>query len=148
MLAPRMEPGDATDETEPAWRGKVAAVLGCVVVAHVLFGLFRIPHAVIAQRFEDVAGFRRDGDAAWLFRTAKLEGADAIGLVRARTGPDAVVAFRGDRKGAMEFVPPLLWPRLCCAADRLPAGATTFAGRPIADVVLVGDGLTLRVEAR
>ena len=148
MLAPHMEAGNATDRTEPAWRNRASAVLGCVVIAHVVFGLCRIPHAVVAQRLEDVAGYRRDGDAAWLFRTAKLEGADAIAAVRARTAPDAVVVFRGDRKGAMEWAPALLWPRLCCAENRLPAGATTFAGRPIADLALVGDRLTLRVEAR
>jgi hypothetical protein len=147
MLAKPMEPGSA-NVTEPAWRGRLVSVLGCLVIAHVLFGVGRIPHAVIAQRWEDVDGYRRDGDAAWLFREAKLEGADAIAAVRARTAPDAVVLFRGDRKGAMEWAPPLLWPRLCCAEERLPAGAKTFAGRPIADLVLVGDENLLRVEAR
>jgi len=142
-----MEPGSATDQTVPRWRGKGLIVLAGAVVVHVVFGMARIPHAVIAQRFADVEGYRSEGDAAWLFRTAKLMGADAITAVRARTGPDAVIPIRGDLE-PLEWVPPLLWPRLCCAVERLPAGARTFAGRPIADLVLVGEGMTLRVESR
>ena len=143
-----MKPGGAANSTEPAWRRRGRVVLALAVVGHVVFGLLRIPHAVIAQRWADVDAFRREGDAAWLLRTARLNGADAIALVRECTGPDAVIAIRGAHEDALEWAPPLLWPRLCCAERALPAGATTFAGRRIADLVLVGDEKTLRVEPR
>lgn len=123
-------------------------VLGALVLAHVVFGLLRVPHVVVGRRLLEIADYRREGDAAYVLRTAFLRGADAIAALRRATPADAVIGYRGGQKGALEFAPALLWPRLCCNAAALPAGASTAHGRPIAAQVLVGDGATLRLEPR
>ncbi|MCC6669506.1 MAG: hypothetical protein IT458_00480 [Planctomycetes bacterium] len=136
-----------------SWGGVLVA-LGCL---HAGIGLARVPHDVVGQRLAEVRACRAEGDTRYLFRTAFLRGAAAV--ERLRTTPaDSVILFRGDGKGALEFAPALLWPRLLVHADRVPPEATTYSGRRIArlpspggrfaQAVLVGEGKALRLETR
>lgn len=127
---------------------RLTLLAGLLVLAHVGFALVRVPHAVVAKRWREVAACRSEGDAAFILRTAHLDGADAIATLRATTAEHAVVPVRGSDKGALEFAPMLLWPRLCKAAGSLPPGVATADGRPIAPWVLVAEGKRLRLEAR
>jgi hypothetical protein len=126
---------------------RLASLLALLVLAHVAFGLLRVPHAVVARRVRDVQAVADEGYAPFAMQRARLLGADAIETLRAATPPDAVIAVRGDFKGALEFAPALLWPRLCRRAETL-AGMATLSGRPIAAWTLVGDGPALRLEPR
>jgi len=130
----------------------LASWLAVLLLAHAVFGALRLPGSVVGRRLTAIRACECDGHARYALQQAKLSGADAIATLLATTPPDAVVPIRGVRKGAIEFAPGLLWPRLCVEADALPAGELTSAGRPIAAVVLVGvqvgDGTTLRLEPR
>jgi hypothetical protein len=48
------------------------------------------------------------------------------------TPPNAVVLFRGDWKGLLEFAAPLLQPRWLYAAGAVAPETTTVHGRPLA----------------
>ncbi len=125
------------------------ALLAGLVVAHVAFGYVRLPASVVGRRLAEVAACRRDGYVPFVLGSAFQGGEDAIAELLATTSPDAVIPIRGLRKGAIEFAPALLWPRLCCATESLPAGAVRTAdGRPIAQQVLVADGASMRLEPR
>jgi len=138
----------ASPQPRGASRVNWATWVAVAVVLHCGFGALRIPHAVFGKRWDDAAEFDREGVAAWRLRRARLEGLPAIERLLRTTADSAVVAIGGQFKGALEYVPPLLWPRLCCFRDRLPADATTYLGRPIAEYAVIGEGTTLRLEAR
>jgi hypothetical protein len=141
-----MPPATANVTAAP-WR-RLAFWLGAAIVVHVALGIARVPHAVIGKRWTEIEEIERDGFVAWSLSTARLGGADAIDELLRTTAADAIVPVRGPFKGALEYAPRLLWPRLCCAEHLLPAGLDTRHGRPIAPVVLVGDRGSLHVEAR
>lgn len=124
------------------------AILAVLVLLHLVLGLLRLPFSVVGRRLAEVAACEREGHARFVFASARQDGADAIAELLATTPADAVVPIRGLRKGAIEFAPALLWPRLCCDAEALPRGAERHDGRPIAARVLVGDGDRLRLEPR
>jgi hypothetical protein len=134
--------------------GAVLVTLACL---HAAIGLARVPHDVVSERLAEVRSWREEGEARFLFRTAFLRGVTAIERLHS-TPSDSVVLFRGDAKGALEFAPALLWPRLLVHEDRVPPEARTYSGRPIArlptpggrfaQAVLVGDGKSLRLETR
>ena len=126
----------------------LASWLAVLLIAHAVFGVLRLPGSVVARRLGEIAACAREGHARYTLRLAQQSGSDAIVQLLAATPPDAVVPIRGVRRGAIEFAPGLLWPRLCVDAAALPAGARTAAGRPIAPFVLVGDGAALRLEPR
>jgi len=126
----------------------LASWLAVLLLAHAVFGALRLPGSVALRRLTEIRACEGQGRARYALQLAQLDGADAIATLLATTPEDAVVPIRGVRKGAIEFAPGLLWPRLCVEAAVLPAGERTAAGRPIAAVVLVGDGTTLRLEPR
>jgi hypothetical protein len=123
--------GYAAAVTRSRWSNALLALL----LVHLLWGLARTPSRALARRGEDIAAFRRQGDAAFLFADAALDGADAILWLRAHTPPGARIAWRGADRGAIEFAAALLWPRLLVAQP--PA-----AGEP----VLVATRTALTVE--
>jgi len=115
-----------------------------LVLAHVVFGLLRVPRSVVAKRLAQVAAVEQEGYVPYLFRAAHLEGADAVLDLSASTPPHALIVTRGPLKGALEFAPALLWPRLC-----LRDGAVLpDDGRPVAGRALVGDRDGLWLEPR
>ena len=116
--------------TSSASSKRIATLLAVGVALHCAFGVLRIPHAVIGKRVAD------------------LTGAEVILEVRDNTPENAVVPVRGLFKGALEYVPPLLWPRLCCRVEALAAGASEHLGRPVAPYVIVSDGASLLLERR
>ena len=117
------------------------------LAAHLGFGLARVPHAVIGKRLDEVQAWGAEGPAHYLFRTAALEGVEAIDELLRTTADDAVIVWRGTTKGAMEVAPALLWPRLLVGEQALHPDATRFLERPVASwhgeprqLVLVAEG--------
>ncbi|HEX5053220.1 MAG TPA: hypothetical protein VFZ65_15705 [Planctomycetota bacterium] len=125
-----------------------------LVSVHVCWGLARVPTKVLARRLTYIEAFRRDGDAAFLFGDARIQGADAVLWLREHTANDSVLLWRGTETGPIEFAAALLWPRLLVAAGAVD-GATSFAGRSFATgtiagrtgrIVLVAERAALHVE--
>jgi hypothetical protein len=119
-----------------------------LVAVHVVHGIARLPHAVLGKRLREIEGYRRDGDVEWLLANARLHGAEALRRVRTSCPEHEAVVLYGPLKGALEFAPALLWPRLCVAADRIPAGAVAHAGHRLHHLGLAGDRTTLRIVER
>ena len=117
------------------------------IAVHCLVGAIRLPRACV-KRWADVAGIEEQGAVRWRFERAFLERHDVIESLLATTPDNAVIAFRGAPKGALEYAAALLWPRVCCFEDRLPRAETTHRGRPIAPVVLVANGAALQLVPR
>jgi hypothetical protein len=101
-------------------------------LAHLGIVVARIPHAVIAKRIQEVNGFRSRGAVRHHLDNRWRSGARAIEWIHHHVALDEVVLYSGERKGAMEFVPPLIFPRLLVEARLVPMDATSHAGRPIA----------------
>jgi hypothetical protein len=125
--------------------------------AHLVWVVGRIPHSVVAKRLRAIESFASRGDCTHYLDGDQLSGADAIAWVRANCAEDAIVLFDGERKGALEFAPCLLFPRLLVAASAVARDATSHAARPIAHgerdgrrgrIVLVGHGRSLGIELR
>ena len=122
---------------------------------HVLWGLARLPTKAFGRRLEDIANYRENGGTASLLAHNRYQGAAAIAWICEVAPPDAVVLWRGQETGAMEFAAAMLWPRLLADADRVQSD--TVAGRTVATaardgrtgaIVLVGapDGVTVEVR--
>ncbi len=124
------------------------AWIAVLVLAHLLLGALRVPGSVVGRRLDEIADCRRLGHPAFALRQARLGGRAAIERLLVTTPPDAVIGYRGVQKGALEYAAGLLWPRLLRRAESLPSGDGRIADRPIADEVLVGDGVELRLEGR
>jgi len=139
----------------PTWTTLLLALLA----AHVLLGAARLPGKVWARRLGDIAAYRDLGAARYFLDDGHLHGAGAIEWLLANTPPDAVVLWRGDSKGALEFAPALLAPRLVVRDDACPPHASRHLDRPLARLggngrqqgpvlALVGRGDDLALEAR
>ena len=101
----------------------------------------------IARRCRSVYALSRHGQPRREHQLRQF-GAEVVLEVRDNTPENAVVPVRGLFKGALEYVPPLLWPRLCCRVEALAAGASEHLGRPVAPYVIVSDGASLLLERR
>jgi hypothetical protein len=106
-------------------------LLAGALAVHIAWGLARVPVKVIARRHEDIAAHERAGATRAQFAANGCDGAEAVEWLQAHTAPDAVVAWTGTTKGAMELAAALLWPRLLVAATDL-GDAPRWHGRPIA----------------
>lgn len=132
--------------------------MALVVLAHLVVVVARVPYAAWAKRLREISAHRADGRTPFLFAASHLDGADVVDRLIASTPPDAMIAYDGDRKGALEFVAALVFPRLLVAAGQIVADQTEVAGRRIATqvdadgtrrrIVVVGDGRTARLELR
>ncbi len=89
----------------------------CLALAlgHVAIGLARVPTDVWGKRHARIADYQARGGVRFHLDTKLAQGADAVEELLRHTPPDAVVLHRGAYSGAIEFVAPLLWPRLLCA---------------------------------
>ncbi len=134
-------------------------VLLATVVGHILFAVSRVPRVVVGRRLEQVADYRERGGARFHLDNKFREGAQWVEWIQQNVPPDAAVLYRGPVKGPLEFVSGLIHPRLLCDAARVPPGAETAAGRPIARgriaglgegqvvlVIVLGEGARDRVE--
>ena len=141
----------------PVTRLRPHHALIVLLAAHLSWVAARVPHAVVMKRLGEVDTFRSRGDVAHFLDNHLFRGADVVAWARANTEVDAIVLFDGEQKGALEFVPALLFPRLLVAAGAVARGQTDYCGRPIAvasregrtgHVVLVGRGDRVELELR
>lgn len=134
--------------------GRMALVL---LALHVLLGIARVPTIVIGRRCNAIADLQQRGPARYFLDTPHQHGAEVVEWIRGNVPEGAVVLFRGDSKGSIEFVPGMIAPRLLVAESHVPADATTWGGRALATrqqdggrriVVVAALGNDLRLEAR
>jgi len=125
------------------------------LAAHTVLVLARVPQTVFARRLGQVAAWRAEGPARYLFRTSGGEGVEAIEELLRTSPTDAIVLWRGDGHGAVEFAPSLLWPRLLAAEGSVAADAHRYLDRPVAlwqggprQTVLLAEGHSLRLVPR
>ncbi|MCA8955625.1 MAG: hypothetical protein KDC87_06100 [Planctomycetes bacterium] len=126
------------------------------VLAHLLFGLQRVPAKALPKRLAQIRDYRTRGDIGFHVGRLSPESVPAVELLRARTPPDSVVLFDGQWRGAMELASALLHPRLFLRRDAVGKHERTAHGRPLAratlpglgtgTLVLVGDADRLRLE--
>ena len=138
--------------------GRLAVLSACLLGIHILWGALRIPGKVYGKRLEHVRRYREVGAPGYHLDTDHRQGADLLRLLLAETPPDCILLWRGDTHGAIEFVPPLIAPRLLVAENECPANATHLLERPLAQgmladgsrgvFVLVGHGDSLSLELR
>lgn len=123
----------------PAERGSAAgrprwpaALPALALAAHLVLGALRVPKKAWRDRAAEIARYERLGPIR--FHLGKAYGEATVRAVeRLRATPrDSAVLFRGSRRGPIEFVPALLWPRLLYEASAVRPGARRVHGRPIA----------------
>ncbi len=114
------------------------AVLLLLLLAHLALGVARLPGKVWSRRCAEIEGYRQQGAARYLLGSARLDGAAAIEWLCANVPPDAAVQWRLPADGALEFVAALIAPRLCVDERHVPAGAESYAGRPLARGTIPG----------
>lgn len=119
-----------------------------VLTAHLALCAARIPGVVVGRRLADVAEYERKGAVRWFLDTEQRHGADAVEWIRTNVAGEAIVLYRGDSKGAIEFLPGLLAPRLLVAEGLCPGDATTHGGRPLARQAAEEGGGVLVIAAR
>jgi len=132
--------------------------LACtLILAHVAWGLMRVPSRVVLRRFDDVEKYQHTGSAAFLLNANGLTGHDAIEWLLENTPPESVVLWSGDGMGAMEFAPNLLSPRLLVHASKHPRDQSHYGELPIAQferqgrrgaAILVGRDGGIALEVR
>ncbi len=130
--------------------GRLGRIVLVLLLAHLAWGVGRIPSKVWGKRLDEIAEYQRDGAAAFHLDNSHRHGAGIVRRVVAGTPPDAIVLWTGEWKGALEFVAPLIAPRLLVDAHEVDPHAGTFLGRPLArleradgnpaTIVLVGSG--------
>ncbi len=137
----KLSRGGAAEEAPPRRdeqpRSKLTRWLAALVGAHLLWGLVRLPGKVINRRAEEVVVYQKAGAERWFFRGDELQGADTIAWLRENTPTSCVIAWEGERLGAMEFAAALLSPRFFVRA-RDAARVSEATGAPIATAELEG----------
>ncbi len=128
-----------------------------LALIHIAWGLVRVPGKVLSRRIGDVREYREQGAAQFLLENNGMGGAEALQWVKDHTPQHCVVLWTGDPKGALEFAPSLIAPRLLVPIGACPPGVERYSGLPLAvaerdgrrgRVVLVGrpDGITVEVR--
>lgn len=113
------------------------------MLAHLAIAAVRVPIDVFAKRWRRIAEYRQKGAVRFHLDTKEHEGAEAVEWILDHAPPESVVLHRGATSGAIEFVPPLIWPRLLygeawVAGDgSLPLGRAPASG-PIEGRVRTG----------
>ncbi len=131
---------------------RLRALLLALVAAHLVLLVVRIPHAAFGKRLRSIREWRERGQVHYHLGRWP-ESAAAIDWLLEHTPPNCVVPWRGDWKGALEFAPALLWPRILYVAKSLGSSQLSVHGRPIATrggrcVVLNGHGMNLSLGPR
>lgn len=127
--------------------------LALVATAQIVFVTARLPHAGYSKRAAEIERIRELGPARYHLEKARMRGSSILERVRTLSPENAIVLYRGRQKGALEFAPPSLWPRLLYAAGALRPGRTSVHGRPLAQgpdgpLVLVGLGHAIELATR
>ncbi|MGC6488070.1 MAG: glycosyltransferase family 2 protein, partial [Planctomycetota bacterium] len=118
-------------------RAQLGRWLTWLVFAHLTWGLVRLPGKVINRRAEEAVLYQKAGPEQWFFRGDAMRGADVITWLREHTPPSCVIAWEGERLGAMEFAVGLLSPRYFVRAEDA-ARVAAATGAPIATAELDG----------
>lgn len=132
-------------------------ILLALLGLHLLWVGVRVPYSVGFRRIAEVRSFQERGSTSSFLGSGHLRGAAIVEWIRANTAEDSIVLYDGPRPGALEFVPPLLFPRLLVADHSIAPGAVTWNGRAIARgtldgatgrIVVIGRGDDLGLELR
>jgi len=148
--------GSAVHEP-PSVSGKARRVLAVLLLVHVAWGAARLPDKAIGRRRDDIARFLDRGQAGYFLQHSNMVGTEAMAWIVANTAAESVILYEGPTKGALEFAPGVLAPRLVVAASACAPGSATYAGRQVARgrigdregvVHLLASDSGLRVEVR
>ena len=107
-------------------------LLGLALLAHLLFGVQRIETNAFPKRLEHVSMIHDKGMIHFHLRRLSPDSIPVLEFIEKNTPADAIVLFRGERRGLLELAAALLSPRLLYQDISAPAGAKTIHGRPIA----------------
>jgi hypothetical protein len=107
-------------------------VLAGLIAVHLGWGLARLPTKAHARRVDEIESWRRLGPARFLLENEHRRGGTTVQWIVDHVPPDAAVLWRGESRGALEFVPALIAPRLLIAEDACPPGARTWRDRELA----------------
>jgi hypothetical protein len=138
-------------------RTAIRRLLLTLLAIHLVWVGLRVPYSVVFRRMQEVARFEDRGAVASHLESGRRSGAAIVEWVLQSSQERDVVLFRGSRKGALEFVPALLHPRLLVEAAATDRSDLEYRGRPIAigsrdgkrgQIVIIGDGDKLGVELR
>ena len=106
----------------------LAIAVALLLLVHVAFGLSRWPVGAVQKRAASIAEFRERGDVDWYLRHYDDETRRIVHWLRASVADDEYVRFEGFRQGAMQFVAPLLFPRLLVDVEVADAPRATSPG--------------------
>jgi len=133
-------------------------VLAALIIVHIAVGAARIPTKVWGSRHQQIERYRAVGPIRFHLDNEHRRGATAVEAVVAQTPENAVVLWAGEWKGALEFAPGLIAPRILVHEPDCPPGQPSLFGRPIGvgrlpsgasgPLVLVGKGDNLELEVR
>lgn len=139
-------------------QGWARAALGFLLAAHLAILLGRAPRGAFHKRLTEISRFRQLGAARFHLDNEHLSGGGHLEWVFAHVPQRAALLWTGDHRGALEFVPALVFPRLLCDARAVPKGARQVAERPLAggrlpdgrdgEILVVGHGDRIELSAR
>lgn len=113
-------------------QGWARAALGLLLAAHLAILVGRAPRGAFHKRIVEVSRFQELGAARFHLDDEHLFGGRHVEWIQAHVPDRAALLWAGDHRGALEFVPALVFPRLLCDARAVPEGAHDVAGRPLA----------------
>lgn len=111
-----------------------------LIAVHIAWGAARLPTKVWGKRLEEIEQFRSGGAAQFFLENKHRSGAAIVQRIVDETTEDCIVLWRGDWKGAMEFVPPLIAPRLLVAESAWRAPSGRWSGARVARLRRSVDG--------
>jgi hypothetical protein len=129
-------------------RSRWGILLLVVLLAHLVFGLARVPHSVVGKRAAERHSYNERGRVRYLLDTKHHKGADAVQWILDNTVEDSVFLWRGQYKGSFELVAHLIYPRLLYEESRVARHIDKIHGRPVSARVLVGRGNDLELVER
>jgi hypothetical protein len=91
-----------------------------------------VPFEVVGKRWRRIEEFRGRGPVEFFLATKQHDGAAAVHWILDHVPRDGVVLHRGAISGAIEFVPPLIWPRLLYAESWVAGDGSIPLSRPLA----------------
>ncbi|MEZ5966295.1 MAG: hypothetical protein R3F56_20835 [Planctomycetota bacterium] len=138
-------------------------ICGALALGHLAIAAARVPFDVYGKRWRRIAELRQRGEVRFFLDTKEHDGAAAVDWILQHTQSDTVVLHRGATSGAVEFVPPLIYPRLLYAECWVAGDGSIPLHRPVASGPIDGRRATavlvcepeqrgkvqrLRIEAR
>ena len=121
-------------------RSRWGTLLLVVLLAHLVFGLARIPHSVVGKRLAERRSHDERGRVRYLLDTKHHKGAAAVQWILDNTVENSVFLWRGEYRGSFELVAQLIFPRLLYEESRIAKNIHEIHGRPVSARVLVGLG--------